>query len=230
MAKAKYICLVVLFLCFDTSASEFELVVGIARGQLERPDNGVHWDHSQRGGWDMTESDRSPMFSIGLRYNATSHSAVEIRYHDWGKYSQFLGAYPNDVAYESGEVIAPCTDCAPTVWWYNNVKLRGLTVTGIYERPVAGNFGVIARAGAAVVYSVWNFAFHSASDLPHSRQFSGTGEQKNISLTGTLGVGVTYGFTRLEYIYVHDTESNPEVCCTPPQRIRAIELSFRQPF
>lgn len=203
-----------------------ELVVGIGRAQLERPDNCCHWSHEALGGWQMVEYDYTPMWSLGFRWPAGERGGIEARYHDWGDYSQFLGSYPDDKAHDRGEVIEPCTDCLPTEWVYNQATSRGITVTGTYEQPLWRRLAFMVRAGAAYVRTKWSSYRVMAGD-PHQRRFDRSLHFDTNSLTGTAGIGFSYGAGRLEYMYVHDVETTPDVCCSPHQTVHAVELSFR---
>lgn len=206
-----------------------EIVVGVGRAQLARPDNCCHWSHEAFGGWDMTEYDYTPMWSLGLRFQMTERIGIETRYHDWGNYSQFLGFYPDDGPYIRGEVIEPCTDCLATEWGYNVGTSRGITVTGTYEQPLFWKLALMFRAGAALVQTKWN-SYRVIGPDPHQRNFDRIFHFKTNSLTGTAGVGLSYGVMRLEYMYVHDVETKPKVCCSPHQEVRGVELSFRVPW
>lgn len=207
-----------------------ELVVGIARGKLDRPENCCHWSHQEFGGWDMTESEYTPMISIGYRFQMGENWGIEARYHDYGKYSQFLGFYPIDVDYDRGVVKQVCApDCDPTTWAYNEGTARGLTITGTYEPRLFGKLSLILRAGAAFIQNKWR-TYRVLGPDPHQRTFDQSFGYYEKSITGTAGLGFSYGRMRLEYMYVHDVETHPKTCCSPFQEVRAVELSFRVPL
>ncbi len=209
------------------SSAVAELVVGIGRGKLDRYENCCHWSHQERGGWDMTESEYTPMWSIGYRYRMGRQWGIEARYHDYGKYSQFLGFYPTDTDYDNGLVIQSCAPtCEPTTWGYNEGTARGITLTGTYEPKLFGKLALLVRAGAAYINNKWRH-YRVSGPEPHQRTFDQSFGFSTYSLTGTAGAGFSYGRLRLEYVYVHDLETHPKVCCSPQQEVRAVELSFR---
>lgn len=223
MAKA-YLSILLLLFCIPVYGAE--LVIGISHGQLVRPDDGKHWDHSVNGGWEMYESDYSPMWSIGLRFPVTERFGVEARYHDWGKYAQFLGSYPHDTAYEAGLVTEPCApDCRMTRWAYNEGRARGFTLTGTYEAPLAGKLRLFTRLGVAYVMNDWYYVSVYGDD-PWKRHFDNRQHYYDNAVSATAGLGFSYGNVRLEYAYVHDLESKPAHCCSPHQQVRAVSLSF----
>lgn len=209
------------------SAVVAELVLGIGRGKLDRPDNCCHWNHQEFGGWDMTESEYTPMWSIGYRYQFNETWGIEARYHDYGKYSQFLGFYPDDKTYDLGVVTQTCAPgCDPTTWAYNIGTARAVTLTGTYEPKLVGKLALFVRAGAAVVQNKWR-TYRVHAPEPHQRTFDVIESYYEVSLTGTAGIGFSYGRMRLEYVYVHDLETKPKICCAPQQEVRAVELSFK---
>lgn len=222
---ARDLCIVLLgaVLLAPISHAEPYFTVGLGQGYLKHNGENMWWIQE---GWDYRMKERSNIYRVGFGGRVNRWLAVEVNYHDLGRYEQFSGFVLPEEQYNA-ETRSCVSTCPPTHWGYLTGDVYGISATALPTWQVSKNWSVFARVG--FLYYKAKFTAYVTRADQNDRRWEVNDWFTQKGLAPVTGVGITYDRVTLEWTQFAKIHADRN-CCSPYRDASTTTLSYRWEF